>query len=62
MDGFGGMVSFELKGGYEAGKQMLNKVNLCKLAVSLGDLDTLIQHPASMTHCVVPEEDRLKQV
>ena len=37
----------------------MNGVKLCHLAVSLGDVDTLIQHPASMTHSVVPEEQRL---
>jgi methionine-gamma-lyase len=59
-DGFGGLLSFELKGGLEAGKRVMNQVQLCKLAVSLGDVDTLIQHPASMTHSVVPAEERLK--
>ncbi len=60
MRGFGGMLSFELKGGIEAGKIVMNSVEVCKLAVSLGDVDTLIQHPASMTHSVIPREDRLK--
>ena len=60
MDDFGGMIAFELKGGYEAGKTLMNSVELCKLAVSLGDLDTLIQHPASMTHSVVSKEERLE--
>lgn len=60
MTGFGGLVSFEIKGGLEAGVRMLNGVRLCHLAVSLGDTDTLIQHPASMTHAAVPQEDRLK--
>lgn len=59
-DGFGGLLSFELKGGLQAGKRVMNQVRLCKLAVSLGDVDTLIQHPASMTHSVVPAEERLK--
>jgi methionine-gamma-lyase len=58
MDGFGGCLSFELKGGMDAGIRMLNRVRLCKRAVSLGDVDTLIQHPASMTHSVVPPEVR----
>jgi len=57
--GFGSMISFELKGGYEAGEKMMNSVNLATLAVSLGDVDTLIQHPASMTHAPVPREERL---
>ena len=48
--GGGGVISFELKGGYEAGKKLMDSVELCTLAVSLGDCDTLIQHPASMTH------------
>jgi len=58
MTGFGGIMSFELKGGYEAGVRLMNGVKMCHLAVSLGDVDTLIQHPASMTHSVVPEEQR----
>lgn len=60
MSGFGGMMSFELKGGLEAGKKLMNSLKLCSLAVSLGDVDTLIQHPASMTHSVIEKEDRLK--
>lgn len=59
MKGFGGMMSFELAGGMDAGKKLMDNVKLCTLAVSLGDLDTLIQHPASMTHAVVGEEGRL---
>lgn len=55
-NGFGGMIAFELKGGFEAGKSLMNHVKLCTLAVSLGTVDTLIQHPASMTHSVVAEE------
>lgn len=54
-NGFGGVISFELKGGYEAGKKLMNNVELCTLAVSLGTVDTLIQHPASMTHSVMDE-------
>jgi len=60
MSGFGGMISFELKGGLEAGRKLMNSVKLCALAVSLGAVETLIQHPASMTHAVVPKEERLK--
>ncbi len=60
MDGFGGIISFELKGGMEAAIRMMNRVSLCKRAVSLGDVDSLIQHPASMTHSVVPKEEREK--
>ena len=44
----GGMISFEVKGGLEAGKKLLNSLKLCTLAVSLGDCETLIEHPASM--------------
>ena len=50
MSGFGGMLAFELKGGRDAGVTLLNSVELMTLAVSLGDCDTLIEHPASMTH------------
>lgn len=60
MDGFGGMISFELKGGIEAGKTLMNSVKMISLAVSLGCVDSLIQHPASMTHSPVPREERLK--
>lgn len=53
----GGMVSFEVKGGFESGKKVINSVQMLKLAVSLGDAETLIQHPASMTHSTyTPEE------
>lgn len=60
MSAFGGMIAFEIKGGLEGGKALLNHVQLCRLAVSLGDADTLIEHAASMTHVLVPEEERLK--
>jgi methionine-gamma-lyase len=56
--GHGGMISFELKGGYEAGKKLMNSVKLCTLAVSLGGVETLIQHPASMTHYTMGEAGR----
>ncbi|UCF78374.1 MAG: aminotransferase class I/II-fold pyridoxal phosphate-dependent enzyme [Candidatus Eiseniibacteriota bacterium] len=57
MRGPGGMIAFELKGGREAGRKLMNSVEVCVLAVSLGDVDTLIQHPATMTHCgYTPEE------
>jgi len=55
---FGGMIAFELTGGFDAGVQMMNALRLIKRAVSLGDADTLIQHPASMTHSVYTEEER----
>lgn len=60
MSAYGGMMSFELKGGLAAGEALLNNVQLMTLAVSLGNTDTLIQHPASMTHSGVPREERLK--
>lgn len=55
----GAMIAFEVKGGIEAGKKLMNTVKLCTLAVSLGDTETLIQHPASMTHSPYTEEERL---
>lgn len=57
-NGFGGMMAFELKGGYDAGVKMMESVRVCTLAVSLGAVDSLIQHPASMTHANVPAEVR----
>ncbi len=50
MKGPGAMISFGLKGGFDAGKTMMDNVHLALLAVSLGGIETLIQHPASMTH------------
>lgn len=58
MDGFGGMIAFELKGGYSAGIAMMNRLRLIRRAVSLGDAETLIQHPASMTHSTYTREER----
>ena len=60
MTGFGGMLSFGVAGGIEAGRKLMNSLELCSLAVSLGAVDTLISHPASMTHAGVPKEMRLK--
>jgi len=60
MQGFGSMISFELKGGLEAGKVLMNNVKVAILAVSLGGVETLIQHPASMTHSKVSHEAKLK--
>lgn len=60
MHGFGGMIAFELKGGYAAGEKLMNQVRLCTLTVSLGDVDTLICHPASMTHSTLSREQRLQ--
>jgi len=56
---YGGMIAFELKGGYEAGKRMMDRVKVAVLAVSLGNVDTLIQHPASMTHRNTPRDVRM---
>lgn len=60
MDGPGSMMSFGVKGGYEAGKKMMDHVKLALLAVSLGGIETLIQHPASMTHAKLTHEAKLK--
>jgi methionine-gamma-lyase len=49
-NGFGGMLSFEVKGGYEAGLRVMNALKFCVLAPTLGDVDTLILHPASSSH------------
>jgi len=60
MSGPGSMISFELKEGFEAGKKLMNNVHLCMLAVSLGGVESLIQHPASMTHASIPREQQEK--
>ncbi|NBB52563.1 methionine gamma-lyase [Rhizobium sp. CRIBSB] len=59
MSGFGGMIAFELKGGMAAGKGMMNRLDLIRRAVSLGDAESLIEHPASMTHATYTPEERL---
>lgn len=59
MPGFGGMIALELKGGYEAGIAMMNRLRMIRRAVSLGDAETLIQHPASMTHSTYTREERV---
>ena len=56
MDGFGGMISFDLTGGYDAGVRLMDAVSVFTLAVSLGCVDSLIQHPASMTHASISDE------
>ncbi len=58
MSGFSGMISFELEGGIAAGKTVMNSVKLAGLAESLGAVETMITHPATMTHAEVPAEDR----
>lgn len=59
MRGPGAMISFGLKGGLEAGRTLMDNVHLAELAVSLGGIETLIQHPASMTHAKVSREAKL---
>ncbi|OGO29487.1 MAG: methionine gamma-lyase [Chloroflexi bacterium RBG_16_54_11] len=61
MHAFGSMLSFELKGGMPAGIRLMERVHVATLAVSLGMVDTLIEHPASMTHGPVSRQDRLEQ-
>ena len=56
----GGMISFEVKGSKQDAQQLMNDLQLIKIAVSLGDAETLIEHPASMTHAVIPEKSRLE--
>ncbi len=58
MSGFSGMISFELTGGIPAGKIVMNSVKLAKLAESLGSVETMITHPATMTHADVPKDER----
>jgi methionine-gamma-lyase len=60
MDDFGAMIAFELKGGYDACCRFLDRLRICVLAVSLGNLDTLIEHPASMTHSSMAPEQRAR--
>ncbi|MBP2258201.1 methionine gamma-lyase [Virgibacillus alimentarius] len=55
-----GVISFEIQGEKEDAQKLLNQLNFLKIAVSLGDAETLIQHPATMTHAVVPEVSRLE--
>lgn len=59
MKAFGGMLSFELAGGLEAGKAFMNKLRFCTLAPTMGDVDTLVLHPASMSHLRVPRDVRM---
>ena len=57
-NGFSGMISFELKGGIPAGTKLMNSVELCALAESLGAVESMITHPATMTHAEVPRDER----
>ena len=59
MDGYSGMISMELKGGISAGISLMNNLELCSLAESLGAVETMITHPATMTHADVPKDERL---
>jgi len=54
------LISFELKGGLEAGKVFIDALEVCTRAVSLGTVDTLVSHPATMTHYGIPREERIK--
>jgi methionine-gamma-lyase len=56
----GAMLSFELKGGLQSGIDFMNKLKMCVRTVSLGTCDTLLSHPASMTHYSVPKEEKIK--
>ena len=56
----GGVISFEYKGDKNETQALLDRLTFIKVAVSLGDPETLIEHPATMTHAVIPEEERLK--
>ena len=58
LNGFGGMISFEVKGGLEAGKKVMDNVQVCNFTVSLGEIDTLIMHPASTSHKSLTPEER----
>jgi len=60
MSGYGGLITFKVKGTQKEIEQILNSVKLCSFGVSLGAVETLIQHPASMTHKIVSEEHKKK--
>jgi cystathionine gamma-lyase len=60
MKGFGGMMTFEIKGGLEAARKFLQTVKVFACAESLGGVESLIEHPAIMTHASVPKENREK--
>lgn len=60
MHAYGGMLSFELKGGLKAGEALMNQIRIATLGVSLGNVDSLIQHPASMTHSSLAPAERVK--
>lgn len=58
MSAYSGMITFELEGGLESARTLMNSVELCSLAESLGAVETMITHPATMTHAEVPKEER----
>jgi methionine-gamma-lyase len=58
MRGMGGIVSFEIRGGFEAAKAFINRLQLAMISFSLGDPETFVQHPASMTHFAIPKQER----
>jgi len=60
MSGGGGIVTFSLKGGYEAGSKFMNKLQMIKISPNLGDSRSIATHPASSTHCKLSEEERMK--
>jgi cystathionine gamma-synthase/cystathionine gamma-lyase len=60
MSGFGGMVSIELKGGFRAVEKFLSKLKLFTLAASLGGVESLVLHPATYSHRILPEKERKK--
>lgn len=60
MERAGGVIAFEVDGDTEVVQRFLNKLHFVKVAVSLGDAETLIEHPATMTHAVIPPEERVK--
>ena len=60
MTNFGGVLAFDLKNGYKAGNKLMKKIKFCQLTASLGTIDTLLQHPASMSHSFVSKEQREK--
>ena len=60
MSDFGGVLSFDLKNGYKAGEKLMKKIKFCRLTASLGTIDTLLQHPASMSHSFVAKAQREK--
>src|SRR5439155_11713996 len=61
MKGNGGMLSFQLRGGYNQCKKLLERLSVFTVAERLGGVESLIEHPASMTHASVPKEQREKQ-